>query len=705
MAKLIHSISLAAFKTAFQNWAVETDNPAYKSVVFTDDGYLYTHGKVFKIDLYDGAGLTDFSRDGLTAKITVSGVTKSMVLPSLTTTTSTIITVSDPTGKGNYSIAHGNKLSAAGSFVSSVSNYQLTPTGANYDTYGHITSIKTGTAVHLDYVARTADNATTTALPLFFGKTDSTNNPSVVNYVTNISVIPSSGTIKATIFNENGTNLSAKYADKSAFDTHTSTTATASVLGHIKLIDSYSETNDTTKGLAATPKAVYQAYTDAKTYVNNLLAELNGAMVFKGTIGNSTSGATVTSLPTAKYSAGWTYRVVTAGNYAGQACEIGDLIIAIKDGPTSGTSVVNADWTVAQTNIDGAVISSSTLTANTLILGNGNKTVKSLANGSKGQILQFNGTTPAWVTASFARQIKVNGTEILAANTSTALDLKSGNNISITNSGGAVTIAASGLVTSDSLADLSFSNGGTALGTYNATSAATVNVDGGLKMKAEPAGTYNITHANSSIDALNTATPKKIAYDAYGHITGTEAISNLVIKIKSGTTENKDIYTYNGNDGKTLDIKQGSNVTLTTAAGSLTIAAKDTLYKLVVGGSSATSNATTSNGNTYLRLLNAADNTASGSFKITGSGATKVTSDASGNITIDSLNSWRSVYAWELSDLGVASPDTIDKVLAESTGTDPLRFGSSFAYDGKGSKEIELVWLEIDASGNKTYAI
>lgn len=699
MAKLIHSISLAAFKTAFQNWAVETDNPAYKSVVFTDDGYIYTHGKVFKIDLYDGAGLTDFSRDGLTAKVTVSGVTKSMVLPSLTTTTSTIITVSDPTGKGNYSIAHGNKLSAAGSFVSSVSNYQLTPTGANYDTYGHITSIKTGTAVHLDYVARTEDNATTTALPLFFGNSTT----GAVNFTTNISVIPSSGTIQATTFKENGTPLADIYANKNTFNTHTSTTATASVLGHVKLIDSYSETNDATKGLAATPKAVYQAYTDAKTYVNNLLAELNGAMVFKGTIGNSASGATVTALPTSKYSAGWTYRVVTAGNYAGQACEIGDLIIAVKDGPASGTSVVNADWTVAQTNIDGAVISSSTLTANTLILGNGNKTVKSLANGTNGQILQFNGTTPAWVTASFARQIKVNGTEILAANTSTALDLKSGNNISITNNGGAVTITASGLVTSGSLQNLTFYNGGTSLGSYNATTAAAIKAEGGLKM-TEDSGTYSIAHSNS-VTALDKATAKKIKYDAYGHITGTEAISNLVIKVKSGTTEGTDLYTYNGNAGKTLDIKQGNNITLTTAAGSLTITAKDTLYKLVVGGSASTSAAATSDGNTYLRLLNTADNTASGSFKISGSGATKVTSDASGNITIDSLNSWRSVYAWELSDLGVASPDTIDKVLAESTGTEPLRFGSSFAYDGKGSKEIELVWLEIDASGNKTYAI
>lgn len=74
----------------------------------------------------------------------------------------------------------------------------------------------------------------------------------------------------------------------------------------------------------------------------------NDAMVFKGTIGSS--GATVTGLPATHYK-GWTYKVITAGTYAGKACEIGDMIICITD----GTSANNAHWTVVQSNIDGAV--------------------------------------------------------------------------------------------------------------------------------------------------------------------------------------------------------------------------------------------------------------------------------------------------------------------------------------------------------------
>lgn len=75
------------------------------------------------------------------------------------------------------------------------------------------------------------------------------------------------------------------------------------------------------------------------------------AMRFKGTIG---TGGTVTALPSS-HKIGDTYRVITAGTYAGQTCEIGDLIIALG---TSGTTA--SDWTVAQTNIDGAITAAGT---------------------------------------------------------------------------------------------------------------------------------------------------------------------------------------------------------------------------------------------------------------------------------------------------------------------------------------------------------
>ena len=79
--------------------------------------------------------------------------------------------------------------------------------------------------------------------------------------------------------------------------------------------------------------------------VDNVLSA-NDAMVFKGVVNQNSD------IAAADYQAGWTYKVGTAGTYKGQKCEVGDLIVCIKDYASPGA---NADWTVIQTNIDGAV--------------------------------------------------------------------------------------------------------------------------------------------------------------------------------------------------------------------------------------------------------------------------------------------------------------------------------------------------------------
>lgn len=82
----------------------------------------------------------------------------------------------------------------------------------------------------------------------------------------------------------------------------------------------------------------------------------NDAMRFKGTIGltsidNYTINGVAAEFPSKTAAVGDTYRVVTAGNYAGIKCEVGDLLICIKADPTGKTTA----WTVAQTNINGQV--------------------------------------------------------------------------------------------------------------------------------------------------------------------------------------------------------------------------------------------------------------------------------------------------------------------------------------------------------------
>lgn len=100
------------------------------------------------------------------------------------------------------------------------------------------------------------------------------------------------------------------------------------------------------------------------------------AMVFKGVVDGTHA------LPTAGYSAGWTYKVAADGTYAGQVCEVGDMIIANKD-YASGTAS-NADWDVIQTNIDGAVVGPASVTADANI---------ALFNGTTGKVIKDSGIT------------------------------------------------------------------------------------------------------------------------------------------------------------------------------------------------------------------------------------------------------------------------------------------------------------------------
>lgn len=184
-------------------------------------------------------------------------------------------------------------------------------------------------------------------------------------------------------------------------------------------------------GAAFTGAVTVQAPTQdmnpaTKQYVDNLLSA-NDAMVFKGTVGGADSGATVTDFSAlTNYQVGWTYRVIEAGSYAGVDCEVGDLLIAVAD---YSDAFDNADWTVAQTNIDGAVISevalasgnvvtgaggqnvqdsgiaaanlvtaTANLTASQLVVGNGTKGVSTLANGAAGQVLKVGDSGLEWGT-------------------------------------------------------------------------------------------------------------------------------------------------------------------------------------------------------------------------------------------------------------------------------------------------------------------
>lgn len=134
----------------------------------------------------------------------------------------------------------------------------------------------------------------------------------------------------------------------------------------------------------------------AKDYADSILGA-NDAMLFKGTVGGADSGATVTDFEAlTDYKTGWTYRVIEAGTYAGVDCEIGDLLIAVTD---YSDAFDDADWTVAQTNIDGAVISDAALASGNIVTGAG------------GQKVQDSGVSLSTLQTSISGKVdKVTGT-------------------------------------------------------------------------------------------------------------------------------------------------------------------------------------------------------------------------------------------------------------------------------------------------------
>ena len=125
----------------------------------------------------------------------------------------------------------------------------------------------------------------------------------------------------------------------------------------------------------------------------------NDAMVFKGVLNASSE------IPTSGYSTGWTYRIGTAGSYAGEACEIGDLLIAINDGPASGDSLIALDWIRIEHNIDGALFKGTNAFTNNHVL---------IADSTNGKVKDSGYTIAANVDAGQTKYLAIytNGTTI-----------------------------------------------------------------------------------------------------------------------------------------------------------------------------------------------------------------------------------------------------------------------------------------------------
>lgn len=303
----------------------------------------------------------------------------------------------------------------------------------------------------------------------------------------------------------------------------------------------YSVETTLTGGASAIPRA------DAvKTYVDNLLGA-NDAMVFKGTIG---TGGTVTSLPTT-HSAGWAYRVITAATFAGKVCEIGDLLIAIID--RSGSSNSNDDWTVVQTNLDGAVVGPASSTTNALAVFNGT-TGKLIQNSSfvpttvGGNLINL--ANPSAITFPKINADNTVSTESAATHrTSVGATTVGSNLFTLTNPGAISFLRINADNTITALSDVNFR---TAIGAGTSSTVGTVTViSAGSGMNYSP-----ITSAGS----VTLGTPSSITLSSTNSVTST---SHTHAFAPGGTTSQYIRGDGVATSGAALTKTDDTNVTLT----------------------------------------------------------------------------------------------------------------------------------------------
>lgn len=315
-----------------------------------------------------------------------------------------------------------------------------------------------------------------------------------------------------------------------------------------------------------------------KQYVDNLVSSLlaaSDAMVFKGTIGSS--GATVTALP-ATHNAGWTYKVITAGTYAGATCEIGDIILCTTD----GTSSNNAHWAVIQTNTDGVVTGPVLATDSHIAVFDGasGKVIKDSGftiGKSVPSDAKFTDTTYSTGTASNAGLTKLytdTGTNTDGSMTQKAIkSVLDGKQTTVT--GGATTITESDLTASRAL--VSDSNGKVAVSPITSAelgylSGATSSIQTQLNAKADlVSGKVKPDQVSSTI--TDESSSFTLATSNAGQFIRCTNSSAITITIPTGFTVGTEIEVCRYGTG-TVTFAGMSGVTLLSADNDLTIASQ-----------------------------------------------------------------------------------------------------------------------------------
>ena len=346
--------------------------------------------------------------------------------------------------------------------------------------------------------------------------------------------------------------------------------------------------------------------------INSKIAAAD-AMIFKGTIG---TGGTITALP-ATHTTGWTYKVITAGTYAGQKCEVGDLITCLTD----GTTATDSHWTVIQTNIDGAVTGPTSSVANRVAVFDGTtgKIIKdsgytiaasvpsdakftdttysvftgatssaagstglvpSPASGKQTSFLRGDGTwvVPTNTTYSAGAGISLNGTTFSNSGVRSVVAGDTANVLKVNTNGTEASITINNVANATSATKATQDGNGAVIATTYAK-LASPTLTGTPKAPTAAVGTNTTQIATTAF--VQAAMNKAVDLSAYARLdgatfTGAVTTPNLtvterakmptIVEYETDVTEN---YTINGNSMSGHYVKIADNVTVTIADGAV----------------------------------------------------------------------------------------------------------------------------------------
>lgn len=680
MSKLIYAPTASLAENTYQNIRAsnQTVNAVYFSVCITGDGYLYTHGKKFRIfDLDNSNVLNDisFSINNGTAQLAIDGQSRGSanVIQSITEDGIVKVTSQD----GVAALSHKEYLGInSPTQYGSVSKIPI----ITVDKYGHVSSISESATIDTSQVqANPVENVGNYYL---LGVTGNTiQNPIYSDKV----YIDKNGNLNANNLIYNGTDLDERFAPLE----HVSTGASDTVLGHVKLWDQPDNTKDITELYAATPKAVYQALSSAKTYADNLVNAQN-SMIFVGTITSLgvikshnpnvlTATNNQTNFKDTPYKIGWTFRFTEAGSFEGENVEPGDMIIAVDNKEDSFSF---SDWTIIQNNIDGALTSNFNLSG--LLYANNSRSVQSLLFGNG--ILKSDGTSIEFVNPNTIwRDIQVSSNSI---GTST-FNLIPGTNVTLSANGGDITIGvnASGVISAGASLNLIQDS---SRFQYNPSATADLQIGDKLSLIYEDES-WILKHATINISVSNKL--GKITTDGYGHISSFEEVTGLknpyAFNIKNVSST---IMTYDGSEAKNLKILNGTDISLSLSEDEnnniLLTPSITHKYRSIQFLSDSTQELPTSliqsDSDTVLTLVGG-DNVI-----LTNVDANDDPLPA-GTLVIHAEDTWRNVEAYRFQS---------NILTRSSIGSAILKFGSDFLYT---EEEIGLCWTEIDSEGRVTY--